>query len=229
MVKNVWRVAIIEDNDDLRSVLYAVIEERGYIVAAVDSVESLPEIGFQPDIFLVDLNLPGVDGLSLVEQVRENSPTAGVIIISARERSSDIESGYAAGADMYLTKPIPPNTLIAALSSICRRLRPFETELECVLDTQKQMLIGVASTVSLNTYEQEVLRLLVLSPNRKLETWQIAEAFGMNIDVDIKKSLEVRVVRLRRKLREACGSSSGACIKAIRGFGYRLVSDIKIR
>jgi DNA-binding response OmpR family regulator len=228
LVSNVWRVAVIEDNDDLRSVLSAVIEGSGYIVGAVDSVESLPEIGFQPDIYLVDLNLPGADGLSLVEQVRMSNPNAGVIIISARERATDIESGYSAGADMYLTKPIPPATLLAALGSICRRLRPSEADAECVLDTQAQMLRGAAGSVAVSAYEQELIRLLALSPGRKLETWQIAEVFGMNLDADIKKALEVRVVRLRRKMREACGTDGGVCIKAVRGFGYQLISDIKI-
>lgn len=223
-------VIVIEDNDDLREAITSVISARGYCVEAVDSVEALTETQLKAQIYVVDLNLPGRDGLDLVKHLRRVSPRSRVIIVSARERASDLEAGYASGADVYLTKPVAPQILLAALSSVAGRLEdmPDKTDRCLYLNALCCRLEGSGGQVSVSPREVAFLRQMVIAPGGRLETWQIAELFGMNLDHNIKKALEVRLVRLRKKISTAVGYK-GPTILSIRNYGYELAVEIKIR
>ena len=114
---------ILEDNDDLREGWLAYFQSQGHYVRGVALADDLlDESGdFSPDIYVIDLNLPGEDGFSLSRRIRQVHPLVGIVIISARSDLQDKVVGYDSGADWYLPKPVPFAELSAALKSFARR------------------------------------------------------------------------------------------------------------
>ena len=176
---------------------------------------------------MIDINLPGEDGLSLSTRIRKTHPLVGIIILSARSALDDKLSGYDCGADIYLTKPISLPELSAALRSFARRrdatLKHISPE---GLTLRKLELQGQQATVKLTAQEAVVLTALARAPAGRLETWQIAELLETNIDESFKASLAVRMVRLRKKLTDA--GAEGLVIESLRNIGYQLTTHIEI-
>jgi len=104
----VTTVAIIEDDDELRELTRQFLCAEGFHAVGVASAEELSEVAVLPSLYIVDLNLPGTDGYTLIRRLREVCPTAGVVVFSARDRTVDVTRGYEVGADIYLTKPVDP-------------------------------------------------------------------------------------------------------------------------
>ncbi|MFW2454814.1 response regulator transcription factor [Methyloversatilis discipulorum] len=117
---------IVEDNDDLRDSLADALGTRGHHVVALDCAEAVPEQAelTRLDLAIVDLNLPGEDGLALAQRLREAQPGLGIIMLTARAQSSDKVAGYEHGADIYLTKPVSLQELAGAVQALGRRLKP---------------------------------------------------------------------------------------------------------
>ena len=116
-------IVVVEDNDDLRSLLCAGLQNAGHRVTGLSCAEELEDqLGVDHvDAFLIDINLPGEDGLSLARRVRRAHPLVGIIILSARSALDEKLQGYDDGADIYLTKPVALPELFAALRSFARR------------------------------------------------------------------------------------------------------------
>lgn len=226
-------IVLVEDHDILRPMLQQALEESGHRVVALSCAEELEdEAGGQPvDIFLIDLNLPGEDGFSLTERVRAAYPLAGVIVVTARSALHDKLEGYARGADLYLTKPLEVPELCAAVSALGRRRQRVDdllTQQQTFTLSQQQMSLsktGYAS-VRLSAAETAMLVAFCRAPGLRIAYWQIAETLGLDLENYAKASLEVRIVRLRKKLVEA-GAQAG-CIEAVRGHGYQLCIPIQV-
>jgi DNA-binding response OmpR family regulator len=179
------------------------------------------------DAFLIDINLPGEDGLSLSKRIRRAHPLVGIIILTARAALLDKVDGYDCGADLYLTKPIEMRELLAAFNSFARRRQATINHLTSdTLALNKLNLVGPLGAVNLSIQEATVLTAMARAPAGKLETWQIAELLDMCVDEAFKSSLAVRMVRLRKKLSEA--GAPGIVIEAIRQFGYQLVVNVEV-
>lgn len=116
-------VVLVEDHDIVRQLLQQVLEEAGHQVVGLSCAEELEDEadGLPIDIFLIDLNLPGEDGLSLTERLRAAYPLAGLIVVTARSSLDDKIESYARGADLYLSKPVEAPELCAAIASLGRR------------------------------------------------------------------------------------------------------------
>ena len=197
--------------------------------------EELEDVaGGQPaDIFLIDLNLPGEDGLSLTERVRSAYPLAGLIVATARSGLNDKLEGYARGADLYLTKPLEVPELCAAVAALGRRrqridslVQPQKTDRFTL--HQQQLRIGKPDhpLVALTASEVAILVAFTRAPGQRVAYWQIVETLGLNPQTYPKASLEVRIVRLRKKLFEA--GATGGCIESIRNYGYQLGIGVQV-
>lgn len=123
-MSDVLNIVVVEDNADLRFLIEEVLLQFGHQVRGVDTAEEtdLLEDLDAVQLFILDLNLPGEDGLSLAQRLRARLPQAGIIILTACISPPDQTAGYEAGADIYLSKPIPPETLISAVNALGRRL-----------------------------------------------------------------------------------------------------------
>lgn len=222
-------IAVVEDNDDLRSAMVRALQREGHQVIGVDSAESFIE---QPsavavDILIVDIGLPGEDGISLTRRLRDVQPEMGVIIVTARGRTPDKTTGYEAGADMFLTKPLPIAELTAAVSALSRRLRPRGTEIvDVVLDSTEAKLRGIAGEAQLAPQEVTILVAFARAADRRLETWQILELVQRGDDAPARNAITVAVFRLAQKIRHATGQEKP--IRSIRNWGYELRLPVRV-
>lgn len=227
-------ILVIEDHDALRAVVVELLQTAGHHVTGVDSAEALGEGcgGGAVDIFLVDLNLPGEDGLSLARRLRATQPLVGLIMMTARKALVDRLAGYDSGADLYLPKPIDPQELLGVVQALGRRLMESRRREGAVfpcdfsLDMGGLRLFGPQAEVMLASTEAALLAALVRAPGRRLETWQIIELLGENASTYAKSALEVRIGRLRRKLQQA--GADERCLRSLRGSGYLLGVSILI-
>lgn len=220
------RILVVEDHEGLRETTVEYLETQGHAVQGFDCAEELDECEelSHTDIVLIDVGLPGEDGFSLARRLRAAQPGLGIIMLTARNQEEDKVVGYDNGADLYLTKPFSPRTLQAAILALSRRLHPDElinaSEAVLRLDPATLQLQGPLTTVDLSESECGVLAGLARANGHHLESWQLIELTGKDLDTYSKASLEVLIVRLRKKLLSA-GAPEHA-IKAMRGRGYRL-------
>jgi len=224
-------IVIVEDNDDLRTLTCQVLEREGHRVTGLTCAEELEDAagGKTADIFLIDINLPGEDGLSLSQRLRKAHPQVGIVMITARTDIDDKVIGYESGADFYLTKPIAFEELTAIIRSYARKLHSATAD----QDKHEQQLIldmldvtGVAGTTRLTANEAMLLKAFSRAPSGRLETWQIAEMLNVELDDTMRNSIKVRIARLRKKLVDV--GAEGLVIEAIRSIGYQLLVPVEL-
>lgn len=226
------KILVVEDFDVLREATVRMFAAHGHLAAGADCAEALDEelAGRHFDIFVIDLNLPGEDGLSLAQRVRAAHPLAGIVMVTARTTAIDAVSGYSVGADTYLPKPVEPDVLLAAVEALGRRLHaaaapPVEAA-ALVLDEGARQLRGTRDEVSLTTDEVRLLTSLARATRHQLENWQLMAALGLDPETYSKSALEVRLLRLRRKLVQV--GAEPVCLRAVRGAGYALNVPLRI-
>lgn len=218
-------ITVVEDDEPLRELFTTVLRSEGHHVTSLEDAESINDEGGSQliDLLITDLNLPGENGLSLARRFRNVQPAAGVMMVTALDQVKDKVLGYEHGADIYLTKPIDPAELTAAVNSFARRLdeysHPSRSTGKLTLHSEQLSLHGETLSVSITRDETLILASLARAPGYMLEYWQLLEL--LEIDASQSKSaLEVRIVRLRKKIREV-GYTLPA-IKCIRSKGYQL-------
>lgn len=224
-------ILVIEDHVDLREALVEALSSLGHQVHGVGSAEEFAECSAsQPlDIMIVDLNLPGEDGLSLTQRVREHHPTVGIIMVTARGLITDKTLGYDSGADIYIIKPASLEEIKAAIRALSRRLHPKHLETAVVLDLQQCCLIDEREgrSITISMAESAILCALVRANDHRLEVWQLIEAINKDPESYSKAALELVIVRLRKRLSSI--GLPGSCIRAIRGWGYQLLVPLQVR
>jgi len=224
-------IVIVEDNDDLRELTAEALRAQGHQVFALACAEAVDDAlrAAPADVFLIDLNLPGEDGLSLAQRIRRAQPLVGIIIISARSELSDKVVGYDSGADVYLPKPVPLEELSAALKSFARRREAQRVDSflpHGPLRLEAQHLYGPAGGVKLTHAEEVLLTAFARAPGGRLEIWQLAELLGSDLDNFNKSSLELRIVRLRKKLSQI--GATEPLIESLRSVGYQIRVQVQV-
>lgn len=235
------RVLLIEDEDDIALCMSVVLERAGFTVTrAADGAEGLRAFhGTRPDLVILDVGLPAMDGWTVLERIRDLSD-APVLMLTARGQESDKVRGLTGGADDYLLKPVGNNELAARVQALLRRARsgvtgmggldtPGNTARHEVFDdgyvsvnfASHEVRVG-GERVDLTPTEYRLLGALVRHRGQVLSAetlLQLAwnDPFGIGPD-----RVKYSVMRLRRKLGASAGTESSASpIEAVRGFGYR--------
>jgi DNA-binding response OmpR family regulator len=216
-------LALIEDNNDLRNFTEIYLKRHGFEVHSYADAEDFLASTKKIDIFVIDINLPEMSGFELVERLRAADPAACLVILSARERKADIVKGYNLGADVYLTKPVAPEILIAAIERLGARVIARKSN-EVFVEVGANRIVYGANSQPLSSNEATLLHRLAVASARGLERHEIAECLGFDLDTYKSKALELRLLRLRRKIK-AIGLEANQ-IETIRGFGYRLSNDV---
>jgi len=224
-------IVLVEDHDVLRVLTTEALQDLGHRVTALSCAEELEDSSraTPTDLFILDLNLPGEDGISLSRRIRNSHPKVGIIILTARSTSKDKVIGYESGADLYMTKPIDREELIAAINSLTRRKVELSTDNASGLlsiSLSNLELSGPLSKAKVSAAEASLLTAFSRAPSGRLEIWQLAEILNQDLSEISKSSLEVRIVRLRKKMIEV--GSQARAIESIRGFGYQCLVPIKI-
>ncbi len=221
-------IIIVEDHRDLRESLSDVMAADGHNAKAFDSAEALWRAGSldATDIIILDLNLPGEDGISVARRVREDHPDIGIVMLTARGTPEERRTGYDSGADIYLTKPSSAAELSSSVHALARRLSRSQPEPKrLVLDRIAMTLSGPDGAVALTAAEVQLLAAFAGGSDNRLETAQIVRMVGRSGEVS-KATIEVRIVRLRKKL--VAAGASGQAINAVRHVGYQLTQRIHI-
>lgn len=223
------KLVIVEDHLDLRKILATYLSENGHIIYEAADAEELEAILIKEivDIIILDLNLPGEDGISIAQRLKKTNPKLFIIMLTARQKPEDLIKGYNSGADLYITKPSSANELSAAINSFSRRLSADKNEQASIqLVTRRNELSGTKKQ-NLNTVEVLLLKALVLAPNHQLEYYKLLELFDTELDAKGKSALEVHMTRLRKKLVDV--GAEPPAIRAIRNEGYQLVVDVTLQ
>ena len=225
------RICLIEDNDLLREMLRSALVDEGFIVGAAADAEGLGILMAREgyDAFVVDLNLPGEDGLSIARRLKAVQPETFIIMATARERVSDRVTGYEHGADIYMTKPVHVRELVAALHGHRQRLlkrsqENLEQDLE--FDAVRLTLRRGAQSCRLSPAEATLLKGMATAPAQQIDYWQLFDLLDKSPTEANKRVLEVHVVNLRKKLVQL-GLESGT-VQVVRGQGYRLLCPIRL-
>lgn len=224
-------ITVVEDNESLCAVTVELLQQQGHRVVGVTSAEALSdeEANGLIDVLLVDLNLPGEDGFSLVRRYRAAYPGLTVIVISSRDRLEDRLACYQAGADAFIAKPTHPDELLAIIQAHARRGSAVPQDADpldgvaapsATLDMRRMVLCGPAGEVAIGDGAATILAALALAPGRRLEHWQLIEALREDAAHYTIAALGVRVVRLRHLLRAV--GFDGPTVRATRMEGYQL-------
>lgn len=221
-------VIIVEDHQPLRESLVEVMAREGHHAVGFESAEALwSGCSFGTvDILILDLNLPGEDGIAVAQRMRGDYPGIGIIMLTARGEPEDRRVGYENGADIYLAKPSSATELTASVKALARRLKHSDPETTgLALDRFAMTLSGPRNTVDLSALEIDLLTTFARSPSGRLETSEIAALDKGDGEIS-KAAIEVRIVRLRKKMIAA--GATGQPIKAIRNQGYQLSARMKV-
>ena len=216
------RILLVEDEKTLRVQLRAALSDAGYTVDEADNGRDAQFLGDTEafDCVVLDLGLPVVDGLTVLQRWRDGGRSMPVLILTARDNWHEKVAGIDAGADDYLTKPFHMEELLARLRALIRRASgQASAVLQCgalQLDTRSGRVTCDGQTVSLTGHEHKVLDYLMHRPGVLVSRTELTEhIYAQDFDRD-SNTIEVFVGRLRRKL-------PSVCIETVRGMGYRLV------
>ena len=225
-------VTILDDEPEIRDMLTQALQDAGFRTQSFSRAREF-EIALRrvtPDVCLVDLSLPDTDGLALVHRLALEQGAA-VIIISGRNQVQDRVAGLELGADDYITKPFDPAEVIARIRA---RLRSGRTVSQSgatahfegwIAHFDRYMLEDAdRSETPFSHAEGEVLRLFLESPKRLISRAQMQETLGGTSSDSFDRAMEVRVSRLRTKLKE--DPKNPRLIKTIYGAGYIFLGDV---
>ncbi len=225
------RILVVEDDEGVRELVEDCLSEAGFLVTCVTrGSEAIAEVGQRvPDLVILDLGLPDMDGLALVQRIRLVA-NPGMIILSGRSGTVERIVGLEVGADDYICKPFEPRELVARAKSVLRRLeqpaaaaaqdngRRFRFD-GFELDVDKVVLTGPdGQVIPLSGGEFGLLRAMVERPNRVLTRDQLLDLTHVNDLPAFDRSIDVQVARLRKKIEP--DPKDPRYIKTMRNQGY---------
>lgn len=224
------KILVIEDEPELREILMQSLQKENFVVeSASDFFTAMEKIGvYDYDCILLDISLPGGNGLEILKELKKVHKNEGVIIVSAKDSVDDKVNGLALGADDYLTKPFHTAELTARVKSVLRR-KQFDgqnlTRLKNLsVDFDKRELLIDGKPVALNRKEFDILTYFISNKNRLVAKTALAEhVWGDHIDgADSYEFIYSQIKNLRKKLKD---NSSEVEIQAIYGIGYKLSDE----
>jgi DNA-binding response OmpR family regulator len=217
----------------LREEIEVHLRSHGFDVHAVNSASGLDDLNARIafDLYLIDLNLPGENGLSLCRRVRQSRPDAGIVIMTARVALNDRIAGYKqGGADVYMTKPVAPDELVLVMMSLGRRLKQTQTAQEWSLSLRDRTLLGPEQDkkLRLTSKEKIILLALVQAKDNTMQSGALCDLFAEDDDALMSKhALEEMIARLRKKFKSVQTDGDEPAIKSVWGVGYQLCVRIQ--
>ena len=226
------RVLIVDDDPKIVRLVRSYLEREGFQVASTgDGNQALELIrSYRPDLLVLDLMLPGCDGLSITQQVRMTPTLANLPILMLTARVEDVDRilGLEMGADDYVTKPFHPREVVARIKAILRRgqlpasgaSQPRLQVGELMLDPQAHQAYHAETPIELTPIEFDLLHLLMRNPGRTLNRTQLIEE-GMGYEyIGLERTVDSHIKNLRRKLE--ADPHHPRLIETVFGIGYRL-------
>lgn len=221
------RILVVDDEADIQELVRYNLAKEGYSVDCVGSGEDAVErISHTPvDLVILDLMLPGADGLDVCRQLKGNLETAQipVVMLTAKGEDADVVSGLELGADDYITKPFSPRVLLARVKAVLRRHQEkapesMETVIrhDLAIDPARHEVRVAGEPVSLTASQFAIILFLAERPGWVFTRSQIIDAVKGSDYPVTERSVDVQIVGIRRKL-----GAAGELIETVRGVGYR--------
>ncbi|HVJ48210.1 response regulator transcription factor [Desulfitobacterium sp.] len=222
-------ILVVDDEEPIQELLKFNLEKEGYtVLMAFDGPSALKTIEEKlPDLVILDVMLPGMDGLEVCNQLRQDSKVRDipVIMLTAKMEEIDKVLGLELGADDYLTKPFSPRELLARIRARLRRIKPQTQENELIrgdlkIDLNRYQVLVRGEEVELTPKEFELLRVLAIHPGKVYSRDELLErVWGYDYAGDTR-TVDVHVRHLRQKVEK--DSANPVYIETLRGIGYRL-------
>ena len=234
-------ILVVDDEPELRSMLDEYLTKQSFTVLTADGGIALRQIVAEHavDVVVLDINMPGEDGLSLARFLREHHDV-GIIMLTAAGEVVDRIVGLEMGADDYIAKPFDPRELLARIKSVLRRVHTASSPStatadanparirfgRCVLDLEMRQLFTLdGEAVSMTSMEFDLLQTFATHPNRVLTRDQLLEMAHNRDWEPFDRSIDIRITRLRRKIE--LDPTKPQTIKTVRGAGYMFVPHDK--
>jgi two-component system, OmpR family, phosphate regulon response regulator OmpR len=220
-------ILIVDDDARIRELLRAYLADHGYLVSLAASASEASERlrGIQFDVIVLDVMMPGEDGISFANRLRADGALTPILMLSALAEPRDRIAGLSSGVDDYLSKPFEPQELLLRLKSLLRRAGPkIETLREvsfgdCLFNVSLGELLRNGGVVRLTSREKDILRALTAKSGVALSRAQLAQT-GVE---DSARSVDVQINRLRQKIE--ADPANPKYLQTVRGAGYALFID----
>ncbi|WP_129791994.1 response regulator [Sphingosinicella sp. CPCC 101087] len=224
-------IVVVDDDADVRETVAEYLRRNGFAVSEADGGDALRGVmSTRPiDLALLDINMPGDDGLTLAREIRASGP-AGIIMLTANNDDLDKIVGLEVGADDYVTKPYNPRELLARVKAVLRRAKGAgggsaatlgrEVQMgRCRLNLDTRKLFEPdGSEVALTAMEYDLLRTFAENPRRVLSRDQLLDLAHSKEMEPFDRSIDTRIARIRRKIE--ADPSKPDCLRTVRGAGY---------
>ncbi|MEN6386609.1 MAG: response regulator [Phycisphaerales bacterium] len=220
------KILIVDDEEDVLELVRFNLEKEGYKTeTAISGEAALSDAKSKlPDLIILDLMLPGIDGLEVCKKLKGDSKTQNIpiIMLTAKGEDSDIITGLELGADDYMTKPFSPKVLNARVKKILQRHVTRELEKpqvkihEITIDPARHEVLVKNKQIELTFTEFNILYTLVKRPGLVFTRYQIVDAIRGQDYLVTDRSIDVQIVSLRKKL-----GTAGKYIETVRGIGYK--------
>jgi two-component system alkaline phosphatase synthesis response regulator PhoP len=225
------RLLVVDDEEDILELIKFNLEREGYLVSCAGSGEGALQIAKSeiPDLIVLDLMLPGIDGLEVARQLKNEPETRGIpiVMLTAKGEEADIVAGLELGADDYITKPFSPRVVVARVRAVLRRNSrgkakdyPEETKVlriqDLVIHPGRREVLVSGNPIQLTFTEFGILNYLAKRPGWVFTRNQIVDAVRGEEYFVTDRSVDVQIVGLRKKL-----GAAGKYIETVRGVGYR--------
>ncbi len=222
------RILIIDDEPSIVRLLQAYLEHEGFEVAtAADGADALlASRSFKPQLVLLDLLLPEIDGLEVCRRLRQESDVY-IIMLTARSEETDIIVGLTLGADDYVTKPFSPREIVARVKAVLRRARrpavSQESEVlsfpDITIDTGRHRVVAYGDPVDLTALDFDILRTLAMQPGMVYTRAQLLERVWGYDHLGDERVVDVHIGLLRKKIER--DAQEPRFVKTVRGVGYK--------
>lgn len=227
------KILIVEDEKDIIELVQYNLEREGYAVAAVGEGEEALNLVKRnvPDLIVLDLMLPGIDGLEICRVLKHDPKTMGIpiIMLTAKSEEADVVVGLQMGADDYVTKPFSPKVLLARIKAILRRrsARQVSDEVRTLgdlkIDMPRHKITYQGKAIALTMIEFKILEFLSRQPGRVFTRDQIMDKVWNEGKFIVDRAVDVHIRGLRKKLKNAAD-----LIETVRGVGYRFKESDEI-
>ena len=222
MNKNIFHILVVDDDDRIRELVAAYLEENGFLITtAKNATDARNKIGIiKFDILVLDIMMPGESGLSLTKEIKKNNPIP-IILLTAKGEASERIMGLEVGADDYLGKPFEPKELLLRIKNILNKTQkpplPEEISIGKALINLKKLNIKMNNKINkINPQEKKILERMLKSPGKIFSRVDI----GKIINLSKERTVDVMITRLRQKIES--NPKNPKFLQTIRGSGYVL-------
>lgn len=224
---------VVDDDERIRGLLQKFLARQGFLVSAARDAAHARKLlgGLEFDLIVLDVMMPGEDGISLTRSLRDDVATP-ILLLTAKGETEDRIRGLEAGADDYLAKPFEPKELLLRINAILRRVPPPEVKTASIkvlrmgeirYDLERGELWQGDQLVRLTATEAKLMKIFSASPGEPVSRGQLVDDLGRDKGQAMERAVDVQITRLRRKIES--NPKQPRYLQTVRGAGYMLVAD----